>query len=117
MRAIKLFVLSTVLVFATSCKQDEASPDPEAISDDYCSIVQMCNFADFELAYGDFDGCKADILMDFDEAKDISDECFDATVDHLACVGAYESCEEYDKPPIECQHKFNDYYGLCLGGL
>lgn len=117
MRTFRSFIVYAVILFTTSCKQDEDPPDLAAISENFCSIKLMCDAANFEVAFGDSEGCRADILMDFEEAKEISDECFDATVAHLSCVGAYSSCEEYDMRSIECDHKSSDYVYLCLGGL
>lgn len=121
MRAIQFIInlsISVSIVLAVSCKEEEEHPpDLEAISEDYCSIDQMCDAANFEVAYGDFEGCRADILMDFKEAKDVGDACFDATLAHLSCVGTYESCEEYDMGTVDCTQKSDEYFYQCLGGL
>ncbi|MDC0720425.1 hypothetical protein [Nannocystis bainbridge] len=98
-----------------ACGEDPAEPDLEAISRDYCTIVQECNPA---AAFPSQEECEAHSSQEYALARKDDPPCFEALMNWEACVGALENCEEYDlylyAMGTQCLEERDEFYNYCM---
>jgi hypothetical protein len=114
MRKLKAFMRSVGLVCLVACQQPDEPPDLVAIARGYCVIVQMCDPND---GWESQEACEASSADEFEKARTEDRECYDARIVMETCLGAFESCDEYEKfegsTSYTCQIEFMDFYGAC----
>lgn len=118
MRAIKISALAVSFAALPACKPEAPpQPDQEEISRSYCIILQMC--APEDEKFGSNEECESHSADEFEQAEaDSDEECVDARLDWEACIGEFETCDEYrryrDGDLDECRKELDVFYNYCM---
>lgn len=88
-----VFVFSLVL---GACHEETPEPGLVSVSREYCSTFKMCDPTNFSV-WKDLEECEAYSASEYESAMKSDGSCFDARLAWEACVGALESCQEYER--------------------